>query len=299
MAKTARRCGGCILMLAAVCLGSACHRDQGQSKDAAVVPIETKPEPSSATQPIDAKVQQAAYTPGNEAKSFKEATLQDAPDGATRPPDMTRAGKSVGKIYELIVGPNGAGGLWDQVVFTTPEGKKIRYVAEVKTTLGSIHIEMLPHVAPNHVRNFLALARAGYYDGLAFDRVERQEVEGSAWAYLEAGCPLGTGDPGAGHIGYWLKPEFSDKVTHEEGTVGAWHPFRGEEADPAGTKFYVTLCKAPWMDPYYTVFGKIVQGLDVAQAISRVKVSDKEEDLGRPIEPVLIREIVVHATTLP
>ncbi len=221
---------------------------------------------------------------------FKDAVLPEPPLDQWLP-DKTRAGKSVGKLYERISAP---GGLWDQVVFVTPQGQRVNYTATIKTDLGSIQIELWPDVAPAHVRNFVALARAGYYDGLEFDRTLREELEGAKGSYfecLEGGCPLGTAEPGYGSIGYWLKPELSDKVKHEEGTVGAWH---AEEVETAACKFYITLSKAPWMDGNWTVFGKVVRGLDVARTIVTRPVRQDDEFKDRPIEPVVIRSVTIE-----
>jgi peptidyl-prolyl cis-trans isomerase B (cyclophilin B) len=223
-------------------------------------------------------------------QSFQDATLQEPPDGELKPPDQTVAGKSIGRMYEEITGP---GGLWDKVAFNTPDGKRIQYTAIVKTDQGDITIELLADAAPNHVRSFIALARAGYYNGLFFDRTVRQKIEGekeTELQYLEAGCPLGTGEPNNGSIGYWLKPEFSDKLTHVEGMVGACH---GEELESAAAKFYITVSKAAEMDGQWTIFGKVTRGLDVARTIFQRPV--QEDEPSRPKEPVTIREVTIQS----
>ncbi|MBI3406789.1 MAG: peptidylprolyl isomerase [Planctomycetes bacterium] len=221
-------------------------------------------------------------------KPFREAVNVEPPDGENRPPDKTFAGKNVAAIYEKIVGKDGVGGVWDSVVFVSAEGKPLHSVAHVKTDLGTIQIELLSDLAPNHVRNFIALARSGYFDGLPFHRSIRRELNGKTLAYLESGCPLGTGESGYGSIGYWLRPEVS-ALSHEEGTVGAFH---AEELETASCRFYITLGKAPWMDPptsQYTIFGKVVSGLDVAHTINKQSVSEDDA----PRELVLIREVTI------
>ncbi len=93
----------------------------------------------------------------------------------------------------------------------------------METEVGTVEITLRPDLAPNHVRNFIALSMLGYYDGLVFERTvhakpadhPEQEVD-----VLEGGCPLGTGDIGIGSLGYWLKPEYSQEK-HDVGTVGA------------------------------------------------------------------------------
>jgi cyclophilin family peptidyl-prolyl cis-trans isomerase len=223
-------------------------------------------------------------------QSFTEATRQDSPADWQRPPDLTLTGKSVGKLYTEVVAR------WASIRFTNDRGKPIHYRATLDTELGPIEITLRPELAPNHVRNFLALALVGYYDGLVFERTvharseEQPEVEVQV---IEAGCPLGTGDIGFGSIGYWLKPEFSQEP-HEIGTVGACH---GEEPDTAACRFYITLNKAPFLDGNFTVFGKVTLGLDIAQRIFSLPVrNDPDYPEGdRPEKPVVIRKVTIHS----
>lgn len=229
-------------------------------------------------------------------QAMKEAVTFEPPDEQLRPPDETHAKKSVGKIFDAIVGKDGVGGLWDQVLFVTADGKRLRYAAILKTDLGDLHLELWPEVAPNHVRNFVALARAGYFNGLPFHRAVSQQLDGKSLTYLEAGCPMGTGEIGYGSIGYWLKPEYSDE-THVEGTVGASH---AEEPDTAACKFYVTLGKAPYLDKHFTVFGQVTRGLDVARKVFALPTR-QEPDSGesdQPEKPVVIRRVIIRAAEL-
>jgi cyclophilin family peptidyl-prolyl cis-trans isomerase len=222
------------------------------------------------------------------AQSFKEATRKEPPADGYRPPDKTLTGKSVGKLYTEVVN------VWDTVRLADAAGQPIAYTAVLETELGSVEIALNSDVAPNHVRNFLALSRAGYYDGLVFERTVREKAEGQPdLELLEAGCPTGTGDIGSGSLGYWLKPEFND-VTHDEGTVGACH---GEEADTACCKFYILLSKAPFLDKHFTVFGKVTRGLDVARRIFSLPVrNDPDYPEGdRPVKPVVLRKVTIQA----
>ena len=233
---------------------------------------------------------------------FAEAVSTEPPDDWQRPPDTTMTGKSVGKLFTEVTR------FWDDIKFVSPNGKTLAYSATLETELGPIEIALRHDWAPNHVRNFVALARAGYYDGLVFERTIHEEGGNGNLELIEGGCPLGTGDVGYGSIGYWMKPEIDPQILHEEGTIGASHGQsedsedvegrRGE--DTAACKFYITLCKAPFMDGHYTIFGKVTQGLDVARKILSLPVRDDGEypDGDRPVKPVVIRRVTIHATEL-
>jgi cyclophilin family peptidyl-prolyl cis-trans isomerase len=224
------------------------------------------------------------------AKAFKDAVLRDPPvDFLKRPPDRTVAGKNVATIYEAIAGD---GGLWEQVELSDAQGRPLSYTAILKTELGEIHIALAVDAAPNHVTSFIALARAGYFDGLPFHASHRTEMADKKVAYLESGCPLGTGEFGYGSVGYWLEPEIKKDMVHERGSVGAWH--FPDQPDTAACRFYVALTPLPWMDGGYTIFGRVTRGLEVADAINRrPNVDDDSQD--RPREPVSIQEVIIRA----
>src|SRR5438128_1178794 len=115
-------------------------------------------DPPAKAEPAPAVVRAAPAAPLPPGQSFKEATTEEVieSEGYALPPLKTKAGKVVGKLYEMIAGKDrdGIGGLWNQVVFVSPAGKKLKYTATIKTALGDIVIEMRPDLAPNHVRNF-------------------------------------------------------------------------------------------------------------------------------------------------
>jgi peptidyl-prolyl cis-trans isomerase B (cyclophilin B) len=245
-----------------------------------------KPAPTVSV-PVQAADAPPAAAPAAQAKasSFAEAVTENSPDDQQPPPDRTLNGLSTGKLREEVQR------LWEQIPFTAPSGRKLAYAATLETEYGPITLALLPAVAPNHVRNFVALARAGYYDGLLFDNVVQQQGEGGPEARLElveGGCPMGTGEPGIGHLGYWLKPEFNDTVKHEEGTVGAC--LSGAE-DTAACRFYITLSKAPVMDRNFTVFAKVTSGLDVVRTIAEKPRADGSS---RPDKPVFIRKVTIQ-----
>ena len=97
-------------------------------------------------------------------QSFAEATRSDTPSDFQRPPDLTLTGKSVGKLYSDLVAT------WPTIQLVGPDGNLIPYVVTLETDVGTIEIALRPDLAPNHVRNFIALTMLGYYDGLVFER---------------------------------------------------------------------------------------------------------------------------------
>jgi cyclophilin family peptidyl-prolyl cis-trans isomerase len=234
--------------------------------------------PSGVTTALDPRLHQP----------FADATISDPPEGWLRPPDTTMTGKSVGKVYTEVKNH------WDDIRFVSPAGKPLAFWATLDTEMGEIEITLLPELAPNHVRNFVALAHAGYFDGLVFERTIHEEGGDGKLELIEAGCPVGTGEAGYGSIGYWMKPEIHSALLHEEGTVGASH---GEGKDTAACKFYITLNKCPFMDGEFTVFGKVTQGLGAARKILSLPVRDDSEfpEGDRPVKPVVIRKVTIHS----
>ena len=132
---------------------------------------------------------------------------------------------------------------------------------------GEIRIEFFPDDAPKTVENFAKLAGQGFYDGQTFHRVEPGFV-------VQAGDPqsktLPPGDPklGTGGPGYTIKAEFNTRP-HERGVIAM---ARRQDPDSAGSQFYITLAPANFLDGKYTVFGKVVSGMNV---VDTIKVGDR------------------------
>ena len=274
MATRIARWGIAGLIVGAAVVGCNGKPSDRPAPTASVPPADAGPPSPDANSPATAK-----------AASFSDAITEECPEEQQPPPDRTLNGLSTGKLRVEVQRQ------WERIVLTTPAGMKLAYSATLDTEFGPVAIALLPEIAPNHVRNFVALARTGYYDGLVFEQVVQQEGEGGPEAKLElveAGCPLGTGEPGIGHLGYWLKPEFSESVKHEAGTVGAC--LSGGE-DTAACRFYITLSKAPVMDGNFTVFGKVTHGLDVIRTIAK---QPRPDGSPRPNQPAVIRKVTIQ-----
>ncbi len=213
------------------------------------------------------------------AVPFDDATAAAPPQDTPFAPEKTLAGRPTADVVADVRR------VWDTIRFAGPTR------ATIRTDAGDIEVTLNPDAAPNHVRNFLALAQVGFYDGLTFERVVRQETVGldgsrTRYEFLTAGCPLGDGGQGKGHIGYFLKPEFDEKIPHEEGTVGFW---REDDDNSAGTRFYIMLGPCLPMNGKYTVIGKVTLGMDAVHAIANAPVRDP--DYEKPVAPVVIKKI--------
>jgi cyclophilin family peptidyl-prolyl cis-trans isomerase len=219
-------------------------------------------------------------------QSFAEATRADQYSD-WEPVQQTRGGKSIGHLYEKVKES------WAGVKLVGEDGKKVTYIATLDTDMGPIEITLRPDLAPNHVRSFVALIQAGYYDGLVFERCVTEKGIDSLVELIEGGDPAGGINPNTDGIGYWLKPEIRSEARHEEGTVGAPH---GEEQDTAACRFYIMVSAAPVLDGHYTVFGKVTKGMDVAKKIFRQPVIEdiQEPPGGVPVKPVVIRKTEVR-----
>ncbi len=123
---------------------------------------------------------------------------------------------------------------------------------------GEIRLEFYPEDAPKTVENFVTLAKKGFYNGLNFHRVVPDFV-------VQAGCPKGNGTGGPG---YTIKAEFN-KQKHVRGTLAM---ARSQHPDSAGSQFYICYGNTPHLDGQYTVFGKVVSGME---HVDRIKQGDK------------------------
>jgi peptidyl-prolyl cis-trans isomerase B (cyclophilin B) len=153
------------------------------------------------------------------------------------------------------------------------------YTAELDTSKGPIRLTFLPDVAPGHVKNFLALAQIGFYNGVVFHRI----IKGFM---IQGGCPQGTGSGGPG---YQIKAEFN-KTPHEAGVLSM---ARTNDPNSAGSQFFICLERTPHLDNQYTAFGKTAD----AESLATVKTIGSVRTGGgdKPVEPVTIKKVTVTA----
>ncbi len=147
--------------------------------------------------------------------------------------------------------------------------------AVMETSYGTVTLEFYPGDAPNHVRNFIELAEKKFYDGLTFHRIVRGFV-------IQGGCPRGDG---TGEPGYHIKAEFNSRK-HLAGTLAM---ARSQDPDSAGSQFYICLAPLAQLDGNYTVFGQVIDGMNVVQRIGNVETDARD----MPVEPVFIERISI------
>ncbi len=164
-------------------------------------------------------------------------------------------------------------------------------VAIISTPKGEMVVEFYPKLAPLHVANFKKLTKAGFYDGTTFHRV----VPGFV---IQGGDPNSKdsdrSNDGMGGPGYTVKAEFSE-VLHEKGILSM---ARSQDVNSAGSQFFVCLGRTPHLDNKYTIFGKVIKGIDVVDAIGKQK-RDPSDPTDRASAAVVMTKVkIVQRSTI-
>lgn len=146
---------------------------------------------------------------------------------------------------------------------------------------GIMKAELYPEIAPNTVNNFISLVNKGYYNGLIFHRV----INGFM---IQGGCPDGNGMGGPGYSirGEFRQNGYVNDLKHTEGVLSmarAMHP------DSAGSQFFIMHKNSPHLDGAYAAFGKVVEGMDVVNAIADVRTDYND----RPMKEQKLKSVTV------
>ncbi len=156
-------------------------------------------------------------------------------------------------------------------------------IVTIETENGIIKAELYPEKAPNTVNNFISLVKSGFYDGLIFHRV----ISGFM---IQGGDPAGVGTGGPG---YQIKGEFSmngfkqNDIKHERGVISmarAMHP------DSAGSQFFIMHKNSSHLDGQYAAFGKVIEGIEVVDAIASTKTDWND----KPKTPQIMKKVTVE-----
>jgi len=156
---------------------------------------------------------------------------------------------------------------------------------------GKISFELYPELAPQTVRNFVSLAREGFYDGLKFHRIIRDFM-------IQGGCPLGEGTGGPG---YCIKGEFDDNefendLSHERGVLSM---ARSSDFNSAGSQFFICHGDPNFLDGSYAAFGMVTDGLDIVDEIADTPVIDSNGSVKSGDMPVMVSITIDSDVELP
>ena len=197
---------------------------------------------------------------GTEDNSHTEANPNDASDGksAAQEPNTTEEDPTVDKNPIATI--------------TMKDG-------------GVMKLELYPDMAPNTVKNFIALANAGFYDGLTFHRIY-------AGFMIQGGDPEGNGTGGPG---YSIKGEFAangvdNTISHKRGVISM---ARAQDPDSAGSQFFIMHADGPFLDGQYAAFGMLIEGFTTLDAIAATPTTYQGREKSLPLVDVVIESIRV------
>lgn len=147
---------------------------------------------------------------------------------------------------------------------------------------GTITLELYPEMAPNTVNNFITLANDGFYDGLIFHRVIQDFM-------IQGGDPdgIGSGGPGYSIAGEFATNGFEQNtLSHTKGIISM---ARTNMPDTAGSQFFIMSADGTYLDGQYAAFGKVTSGIEIVEAIEKVKTNS----IDKPLEDIIIESIRV------
>jgi cyclophilin family peptidyl-prolyl cis-trans isomerase len=168
----------------------------------------------------------------------------------------------------------------DEDVLVNNETNNMEYLITLKTTEGDIRFETYVNNAPNTVNNFVKLAKDGFYDEVIFHRV----IDGFM---IQGGDPTGTGMGGPGYT-------FDDEINpqseiYKEGYKKGVVAMANAGPNTQGSQFFIMVADYP-LPPLYTIFGKVVEGQEIADEISKVETNEAD----KPLQEIKIKEVVIE-----
>ncbi len=158
-------------------------------------------------------------------------------------------------------------------------------IAKIETNMGEIVVQLFPNVAPKTVENFAGLANSGYYNNVLFHRVIDNFM-------IQGGDPTGTGSGGESIWNGTFEDEFSSELTFNSPGILAMAN-RGPNTNLS--QFFITLAPTPWLNNHHTIFGKVIEGMDVVEKIGKVKTT---KPFDRPVEKVFMKSVKVQKVVL-
>jgi cyclophilin family peptidyl-prolyl cis-trans isomerase len=157
-------------------------------------------------------------------------------------------------------------------------------VAVMNTNMGKIEIELFADKTPKTVENFVGLTEKGYYNGIIFHRVIADFM-------IQGGDPTGTGRGGNSLWGTPFADEIVPSLKHEEPGVLS---MANAGPNTNGSQFFITVVATPWLDGKHTVFGKVIDGMNVVYDIAKVKTAAGD----KPVNDVIMETVTIEKRTV-
>ena len=149
-------------------------------------------------------------------------------------------------------------------------------ILEFNTNKGNFKIELYVDKAPVTTGNFIKLVDDGFYNGLIFHRVIPNFM-------VQCGCPHGTGRGGPG---YTIRDEFHPDLKHDSKGMLS---MANAGPNTGGSQFFITVAETPWLDGKHSIFGKVIEGMEVVDSISKVE-KDRND---KPLQNVVVNSIKI------
>ncbi len=153
-------------------------------------------------------------------------------------------------------------------------------VATINTNVGSFEVKLFANEVPKTVENFVGLITDGKYNGVIFHRV-------IAGFMLQGGDPTGTGRGGESYWGGKFEDEFNDSLKHSKPGMLS---MANAGPNTNGSQFFVTLVPTPWLDGKHAIFGEVISGMDVVEAIGKTKTGMMD----KPVEDIVMEKVTVE-----
>jgi cyclophilin family peptidyl-prolyl cis-trans isomerase len=222
-------------------------------------------------------------TGANTAAATTTTGASTAADTTTASPDQSTSASKDVPVSKLV---NADGKIDPGLPKTAGVGAKLPKagdpIAILTTSEGRIVVKFFPQKAPRHVKNFIDLAKKNFYDGTKFHRV----IPGFM---IQGGDPNTKGSDketwGQGGPGYNVKAEFND-IPHTRGILSM---ARTGDPDGAGSQFFIMHDRYPSLDGQYSVFGQVIEGMDVVDKI----VTTATEEQNRPIKDMVLKKVEI------
>jgi cyclophilin family peptidyl-prolyl cis-trans isomerase len=152
-----------------------------------------------------------------------------------------------------------------------------RSIATFDTSMGSFKVELLTDIAPITSKNFIDLAKKGFYNGVIFHRVIDEFM-------IQGGDPTGSGRGGPG---YTIPDEFAPGIVHDKPGILS---MANAGPNTGGYQFFITLVPTPWLDGRHAIFGTVVEGMEIVSAIGKTETGPGD----RPVVDVTINTITIE-----